>query len=118
MKIARAGARVTIPIQVEVDDNPATGASAGTFIAPWPKVVVKKGDLVRWQIAKGQSFLLKFTPCEDTAARSPFRKARVTDQDEFLQVVNQGYFHYRVSVTHSSGKKCHIQHCPEFGVGN
>ena len=114
----KTGARVTIPIQVEMEDNPATGASKGTFISPWPKVVVKLSDVVRWQIAKGQSFTLKFTPCAGTAARSPFKKARVTDGDDFLQVVNEGYFHYRVSVTHTSGEKCHIHHCPEFGVGN
>ena len=113
-----ANARISIPIQVEMQDNPMTGASKGTFISPWPKVVVKRNDLVRWRIAKGQTFILKFTPCEGTSARSPFKKVRITDADDFLQVANAGYFHYRVSVTHTSGEKCHIQHCPEFGVGD
>ena len=114
----RAAARVTIPIQVEFDDNPNSGASRGTFLSPWPKVVVQKNDLVRWQIAKGQKFTLTFRACDGTEARSPFKKVRITEADDFLPVVNEGYFHYRVAVTHPTGAKCHIKHCPEFGVGN
>ncbi len=114
----KRGARVTIPIQVELEDNAESGASKGTFTSPWPKVVVKRHDQVRWRIPKGQSFTLRFIPCEGTEARSPFRKARITEKDDFLEVLNPGYFHYKVSVTHSSGAKWHIKHCPEFGVGN
>jgi len=111
-------ARVTVPIKVETQDNAKTGARKGTFTAPWPKTLVKVNDLVRWQIAEGQTFVLRFTPYDGTETRSPFAKAQVTDKDGYLQVVNKGDFHYKVSVTEASGAKWEINHCPEFGVGN
>jgi hypothetical protein len=120
MQAAKArAARVTIPIELETADNPKSGVRRGTFTSPWPKVLVKKNDLVRWQIKKGQAFELRFMPCEGTVARSPFKKAKITDQDAFLPVINEGHFHYKVRVTHAtSGAKFEIKHCPEFGVGN
>jgi hypothetical protein len=112
-------ARVTIPIQVQTQDSAKSGARRGTFTSPWPKVVVRMKDLVRWQITPGETFVLQFIPCEGTAARSPFKKARVTEKDGFLDVVNRGHFHYRVKVTHADGRaKSTIKHCPEFEVGN
>ena|ERR1700690_3791244 len=117
---ARKGtaARVTIPIEVQTSENAKSGVCKGTFTSPWPKVLVKVNDLVRWQIAKNQTFTLTFIPCKGTMARSPFKKVRVTGEDGFLQVVNPGHFHYKVSVTHTNGAKWQIKHCPEFGVGN
>src|SRR5258708_6782310 len=111
-------ARVTVPIKGETQDTAETGARQGTFTARWPKTLVKVNDLVRWQIAEGQTFVVRFTHYEGTEARSPFAKAQVSEKDGFLQVVNRGDFHYQVSVTDANGAKWAIKHCPEFVVGN
>jgi hypothetical protein len=112
------GARVTIPIKVETQDNAKTGARKGTFTAPWPKTQVKVGDVVRWQAAEGQTFVIRFTAYDGTEARSPFSKIQLTDKDDYAQVVTPGDFHYKVSVIDPKAGKFAITHCPEFSVGN
>jgi hypothetical protein len=109
---------VTVPIHLETNDNPGVGRM-GTFTSPPPKLSVKKGDLIKWQITAGQTFQLDFASYTPGPS-SPFAQSTITDSDFHEVVVDPpGLFHYTVIVKDTSGNELgKIAHCPEVGVGN
>lgn len=110
--------QITTLIQVETGDKPGVGRE-GTFTSPPPKINVKKGDQIKWQITDGQTFQLDFASYASGPA-SPFAQNPITDSDFHTVVVDPDVtFHYAVTVTDTAtGKQWKIKNCPEVGVGH
>lgn len=117
--------QITTLIQVETADNPGVGRE-GTFTSPPPKINVRTGDQIKWEITGGQTFRLDFANYGAGPA-TPFAQPNpITDSDFHTVVVDPGVigvtevtFHYAVTVTDTAtGKQWKIKHCPEVGVGH
>ncbi len=106
---------VAVPIQLETTDNPGKGRK-GTFTSPPAKISLKQYDEIKWQITGGQTFELNFSSYSGSGESSPFADNPITDS-EFHTAVNEGLFHYTVTVKDAGGNELGtIAHCPEVGV--